>query len=203
MEGRVVVGLAWILAVTLGLVVGGFVLHFPGSYGESEVSVVAGVFGFLLGAINGLLVGGMAAIAIRLDRRAATRLASAMALIVGVTHALNDGSSTQVSFIVVEAIAGVAAAGVFAWRFGERRPVVLVVIGASWAVGIVLAGWSGDRFGLPFTETGLGWAQDHGWDGLVTGLVWATATAVAGVPATLRTWRPAPKLTAPDAAQGA
>jgi hypothetical protein len=32
----------------------------------------------------------------------------------------------------------------------------------------------------------MGWAQDHAWDGLVTGLVWGTATAVIGLPDALR-----------------
>ncbi len=145
----------------------------------------------MLGAVNGLLVGGIAALALRLNRGSSSRLAGAMALLVGVTHALNDGSSTQIPFVLVQLVAGLAAAGAFAWRFTERRPTALVVIAGAWALGIVVAAWSGNALGLPLTETGLGWAQDHAWDGLVTGLVWATATAVIGVPATLRRWRPA------------
>jgi hypothetical protein len=184
-------GLAWTVAVTAGLVVGGFVLHFPGSYGEPAIGVAAGVFGLLLGAVNGLVVGGFAALALRLGPRAATRLIGTMALVVGATHGLNDGSSTQIPFVVVQLGAGAAAAGAFAWRFAERRPRVLLVTGIAWTLGIVLAGWSGDRMGLPSTETPMGWAQDHGWDGLVTGLAWGTATAVVGLPATLRAWRPA------------
>lgn len=186
------IGLAWIFAVTVGLVAGGFVLHFPGSYDESEISAAAGVFGFMLGAVNGLLVGGIAAIALRLNRGSASRLAGAMALVVGVTHALNDGSSTQIPFVLVQLVAGLAAAGAFAWYFTERRPTAFVVVAVAWALGIVVAAWSGNSLGLPLTETGLGWAQDHAWDGLVTGLVWATATAVIGLPATLRRWPPAP-----------
>jgi hypothetical protein len=194
---RVLIALAWILAVTVGLVAGGFVLHFPGSYGESQISVGAGVFGFLLGAVNGLLVGAVAALALRLGRGGATRLMGATALAIGVTHALNDSSSTQLPFALVQLVAGAATAGAFAWRFTERRPSALAVIGVAWALGIVVAGWSGDRIGLPLTETGLGWAQDHGWDGLVTGVIWATATAVIGVPASIRGWRPAPQRSTP------
>jgi hypothetical protein len=189
----VAIGLAWIVAVVLGLVAGGLIFHFPGSYGEPEIGVVAGVIGFLFGALNGLLVGGVAALALRLDRSGATRLAGAMAIVIGVTHGLNDGSSTTIPFVLVQLVAGLAAAGAFAWRFAERRPVTLIVIAATWTLGIVIAAWSGDLLGLPFTETNLGWAQDHAWDGFVTGLVWATATAAIGVPELIRAWQPAPE----------
>ena len=178
--------LAWIVAVTLGLVAGGFVFHFPGSYGEPAWNLPAGIFGFVLGAVNGLLVGVLAWMALRLSRRDGTRVLGAMAVIVGGTHALNDGSSTQVPFWLMEVAAGLVAAGTAAWILRERRPSVLAIIGLAWTVGIVVGGWSGDHLGLPLTETPLGWAQDHGWDGLVTGLVWGTATAAIGLPDVLR-----------------
>ena len=38
--------LAWIVAITLGLLAGGFGLHFPGSYGEPAWSASAAVFGY-------------------------------------------------------------------------------------------------------------------------------------------------------------
>ena len=79
-----------------------------------------------------------------------------------------------------------------AWILRERRPSALAIIGFAWAVGLVAGGWSGNALGLPLTETPMGWAQDHAWDGLVTGLVWGTATAVIGLPDSLRRTRPAP-----------
>lgn len=179
-------GLAWIVALTVGLLAGGFAFHFPGSYGEPTVSVGAAIFGFILGAVNGLLVGLLAWIALRLPRSAASRLLLALVLIVGATHALNDGSSTQVPFVVVQVLAGLAAAAVAAWALGLRRPSDLAVVGGAWAVGLVVAGWSGDVIGLPLTETPVGWAQDHAWDGLVTGLVWGAATAAVGLSERLR-----------------
>jgi hypothetical protein len=182
-----VTGLTWIVAITFGLVGGGFVLHFPGSYGASVFSVGAAVFGFVLGAVNGLLVGVLAWRALRISRQDGSRMLTAMVVIVGGTHALNDGSSTQLPFVLVQALAGLVAAGAAAWILRERRPSALAVIGGAWTLGLVLAGWSGGALGLPWTETPLGWAQDHAWDGLVTGLVWGSATAVIGLPATLRT----------------
>ena len=178
--------LAWIVTITVGLLVGGFAFHFPGSYGEPAFSVGAATFGFMIGAVNGLLLGILAWIALRLPRSDAGRVVLALVLIVGATHALNDGSSTQIPFAVVQVIAGLAAAAVAAWLLDLRRPPDLAVVGGAWAVGLVVAGWSGDVIGLPLTQTPVGWAQDHAWDGLVTGLVWGAATAFVGLPERLR-----------------
>jgi hypothetical protein len=178
--------LAWIVAVTLGLTAGGFAFHFPGSYGNSVLDPAAGLFGFLIGSVHGLVVGALIWMALRLSRPAGTRVLGAMVLIVGGTHALNDGSSTQIPFVVTEGVAGLLSAGVLAWRLGERRLVVLAVGGLAWAIGILVGGWSGDAIGLPLTETPMGWAQDHAWDGLVTGLTWGIATAAVDLPIALR-----------------
>jgi hypothetical protein len=177
---------AWIAAITLGLLGGGFVFHFPGSYGEPVWSIGAAVFGFILGALNGLFVGVLAWMALRLSRQEGRRVLILMSTIIGLTHALNDGSSTQLPFALVQIVAGVVAAGLAAWTLQELRPSTLAIIGGAWTVGLLVAGWSGDTLGLPLTETQLGWAQDHGWDGLVTGLVWGTATAAIGLPERLR-----------------
>ncbi|MBF8291068.1 MAG: hypothetical protein HW391_2036 [Chloroflexi bacterium] len=174
--------LAWIVAITLGLTAGGFAFHFPGSYGEPAWSVPAGIFGFVLGAVNGLFTGVLAWVALRLSRGDGGRVVVTMVVIVGATHAINDGSSTQVPLVLVELLAGLVAAGTAAWILRARRPVTLAIIGLAWTLGLVVGGWSGDILGLPLTETPLGWAQDHAWDGLVAGLVWGTATAMIGLP---------------------
>jgi hypothetical protein len=178
--------LAWIVAIALGLIGGGFAFHFPGSYGESTFSISAAIFGFVLGALNGLFVGALVWMALRLSRRDGGRMLVAMSVIVGGTHALNDGTSTQLPFVLVQVIAGLVAAGTAAWILRERRPSALAMIGVAWTLGIVVGGWSGDALGLPLSETPLGWSQDHAWDGLVTGLVWGAGTAVIGLPETLR-----------------
>jgi hypothetical protein len=178
------------VSISLGLLGGGFVFHFPGSYGEPAWSVGAAVFGFVLGAMNGLFVGVLAWMALRLSRREGGRVLVAMGAIVGGTHALNDGSSTQLPFELIQLVAGLVAAGTAAWILRERRLSALAIIGVAWTLGLVVAGWSGDALGLPLTETPLGWAQDHAWDGLVTGLVWGTATAAIGLPEGLRPHQP-------------
>lgn len=191
--------LAWIVAITLGLLGGGFVFHFPGSYGEPAWSIGAAVFGLVLGAVNGLLVGVLTWMALRLSRREGICMLVAMSVIVGGTHALNDGSSTQLPFALVQLVAGLVAAGTAAWILRERRPSALAIIGVAWTLGLLVAGWSGATLGLPLTETPLGWAQDHAWDGLVTGLVWGTATAAIGLPEALRRHqRPEPSSVALD-----
>ncbi len=193
--------LAWVVAIALGLSGGGFAFHFPGSYGDSVLSVGAAIFGFILGAVNGLLVGVLVWIALRLSRRDGGRMLVAMSLIVGGTHALNDGSSTQLPFVLVQVAAGLVAVATAAWILRERRPATLAIIGVAWTLGLVVGGWSGNALGLPLTETPVGWSQDHAWDGLVTGLVWGAGTAVIGLPeAVRRNHRPAASW--PTPAQG-
>lgn len=186
-----ITGLAWIVAITIGFTLGGAALHFPGSYGSPAFDVTAGVFGFLLGGVNGLFVGVLMWIGLLLSRRDGPRVLAMMVVSVGVTHAINDGSSTQLPFAFYAAVAGLVTAGAAARILGERRPAVLAVIGGAWAIGLIVGGWSGNMLGLPTTETPLGWAQDHGWDGLVAGLVWGTATAAVGFAHAIRRRRSA------------
>lgn len=181
-----ITGLAWITAITIGLTLGGAALHFPGSYGSPTFSVSEGVFGVILGGVNGLFVGVLTWIGLRLSRRDGLRVLAMMVVSVGVTHAINDGSSTQLPFAFYAAAAGLVTAGAAVWILGERRPNLLVVIGGAWAIGLIVGGWSGDMLGLPLTETQLGWAQDHAWDGLVAGIVWGIATAAVGLPHSIR-----------------
>ncbi len=124
--------------------------------------------------------------ALRLSRREGVRVLVATGALVGGTHALNDGSSTQLPFALVQLVAGLVAVGTAAWILRERRLSALAIIGVAWTMGLIVAGWSGDSLGLPLTETPLGWSQDHAWDGLVAGLVWGTATAAIGLPEALR-----------------
>ena len=181
-----ITGLAWIVAITVGLTLGGAALHFPGSYGPPAFNVSAGVFGLILGGVNGLFVGGLTWIGLLLPRRDGGRVVAMMVVSVGVTHAINDGSSTDLPFVFYAAIAGLTTAAAAAWILGERRLVVLVVIGTAWMAGLIVGGSSGTMLGLPRTETPLGWAQDHGWDGLVAGIVWGIATAAVGLPHSIR-----------------
>lgn len=181
-----ITGVAWIVAITIGLMLSGAALHFPGSYGSPAFDVAAGLFGLILGGVNGLFVGALTWVALQLPRREGMRVLAMAIVIVGVTHGINDGSSTQLPFAAYAAVAGLVTAGAAAWILWERRRIPLLVVGGAWAIGLIVGGWSGNVLGLPTTETPLGWAQDHGWDGLVAGLVWGASTAAVGLPQTIR-----------------
>lgn len=181
--------ITWVVAAVAGLFLGGFVLHFPGSYGESTFGPPAAVFGLILGAVNGAVVGLLLGLAIRAPRRVIGRLTLAMAGAVGVTHAIFDGSSTVLPLVAYALIAGIVVAAIFARLFDERSAISMAVIGLGWAGGIVLATLAGGWLGLPWTETPMGWAIDHATDGVGTALVWSIATAAIGLPGRLRTWR--------------
>ena len=179
--------LAWIAASTIGLVAGGFAFHFPGSIGgQVDWSLSAGVLGLILGVMTGAAVGVLQWAALRLPRRTGVPLVVAMALSIGVTHALFDASPILGPLALIAVVAGLVTAAAFAWRLGERDPITFGVSAAAWAIGLVVANVLSDGIGLPFEETPLGWATDHAFDGLVVGLVWGGATAATGITSRLR-----------------
>lgn len=178
--------LGWAVATVIGLAIGGFVLHFPGSSGEATWQPGALVFGVIRGAVNGVAVGALVWLAIGLPRDAGKRLMVWMALGIGATHGLHDGAPARLGFPVVALLSGAAFATAYAWAIGDRRPRIVGVVGLGWAVGLLLAVSVGGALGLPWSETPIGWSTDHAVDGIVVGLVWALATIAAGVPNALR-----------------
>ena len=109
-----------------------------------------------------------------------------MGLGIGVTHAINDGAPNAVGVVGVASLSGLAMAAAYAWSFRERRPVPILVIGAAWAVGLLVADTLTNRMGLPWEDTPVGWSTDHAIQGLIVGIVWGIATAIIGVPERLR-----------------
>jgi hypothetical protein len=177
---------AWVIATTLGLVVAGFIFHFPGSFGGLATwDVSAAIVGLLLGAISGVLVGLMQWAALLLPRRPGGRLLLAMAIGIGVTHSLSDGGPNSVGLVGVSILGGLAMLAAFAGPLGERRPVALATCLVAWTGGLLLAELVTKALGMPFEETPVGWATRHAMDGLVVGLVWGIATVAVGLPAAL------------------
>lgn len=133
----------WVIATTLGLVAGGFAFHFPGSFGEANWSVSAAIFGAILGALNGLGVGLLQWFAVGGPRRIGGRLMLAMAIGIGVSHALADGASRDVTLLVVAAAGAAAVTATYARLFAERRPGALAASIVGWAGGWIAAatGW--------------------------------------------------------------
>lgn len=183
--------LAWILAAAIGLGAGGFGFHFPGSYGDPEASLASGFFGLLIGGVNGVLLGTLLWAATRAPRRTGSRLVLAMGAAVGVTHALFDGSSWAVPYVVVVALSALAMGGAVRWVSGPGRRDGLVA-GVAWAVGLLVAAGVERALGLPFSQTPIGWSTQHAIYGVVVGLLWGGATAYAGIPTRLRSGNAAP-----------
>ena len=178
---------AWVAATIIGLALGGFILHFPGSFGGlTGWDPVAVVFGGLLGFANGVLVGLPQWAALRLPRGPGGRLLLAMGVGVGVTHALNDGAPFSLGLPIVAAASGLAMTAAMAGILHERRPVALAAHFVGWAGGLLLADQVTVILGLPASETPVGWATEHAVAGLVVGLSWGVLTAAVGLPEILR-----------------
>jgi hypothetical protein len=109
-----------------------------------------------------------------------------MGLGIGITHAIHDGAPNAVGLVGAAVLSGLAFAAVYAWSFGERRPVPIAVVGVGWAVALVATALVSRWLGTPWEDTPVGWSTDHAIDGIVVGLVWGVATALVGVPDRLR-----------------
>lgn len=178
--------IAWVVATTLGLAVGGFVLHFPGSYGGLVAwDVAAAVFGAILGFITGVWVGLFQWAALLLPRRAGGRLLLAMGIGIAVTHAVNDGGPNALTLLGASILSGIGMTAGYA-SLDERRPIALLTCFAAWTGGLLLAEVVIRTLGMPFSETPIGWSMRHAVDGLVVGVVWGIATAAVGLPTLLR-----------------
>jgi hypothetical protein len=175
----------WIGATVVGLAVGGFVFHFPGSFGEPTLQPSAAIFGALIGAVTGLAVGVAQVVALGASGRR-SRLAAWMALGIGITHALNDAMPVSIGIVGVSALAGLGMGASYAAIVGDHRPRPMLLVGAAWALGLVAATTASSALGLPWTETPVGWSTHRAIEGIVVGLVWAPVAVIAGVLGRLR-----------------
>ena len=178
---------AWVAATIIGLALGGFVLHFPGSFGDlTRWDPSAVLFGAILGFVTGVWVGLAQWVGLRLPRGPGGRLLLTMGVGIGVTHALNDGAPLSLGLPIVAAASGLAMTMAMAAILGERRPAALAASFVGWAGGLVLAARVTDLLGLPWEETPVGWSTEHAVAGMVVGLVWGTLTNATGLPKILR-----------------
>jgi len=175
----------WIGATVVGLAVGGFVFHFPGSFGEPTLQPSAAIFGALIGAVTGLAVGVAQLVALGARGRRG-RLVAWMALGIGITHALNDAMPVAIGIVGVSALAGLAMGASYAAIVGDRRTLPVLLVGAAWALGLVAAAMASSALGLPWTETPVGWSTHRAIEGIVVGLAWAPVAVIAGVLGRLR-----------------
>ena len=177
----------WVLTTTLGLAVGGFIFHFPGSFGEVfEWDLTATIFGLLIGIVSGVVVGLMQWAGLLLPRREGIRLLLWMGVGIGITHALHDGGPDALTRVGVSSLSGLVMAAAYVWAIRDRRPVPAIVVGVAWAVALFVANEATNRMGLPWEDTPVGWSTDHLFSGLIAGVIWGVATALAGIPERLR-----------------
>ena len=177
---------AWISATAIGLALGGFVLHFPGSFGDAAAWDPAAIlFGGILGFATGIGVGLVQWIGMRLSRPQGARLVLAMGLGIGITHGLQDGAPAWIGLLVVAAASGVAVAAIFAVLFDERAPAAMLASAVGWGGGQLFAAWLVPRLGMPWHETPVDWALAHLAAAIVIAIAWTVPTAVAGLPAAI------------------
>ncbi len=173
---------AWIVATTMGLAIGGFVFHFPGSFGEASWQVAALVVGAIMGGITGVGVALLQWAAQRLPRDAGRRLVVWMTLAIGATHALNDGAPASLGIIPLSIACGVGVSLTYAWTVRDIDVVRLAAIGGGWAMALLAADGVDTALALPFDETPVGWATQHAISGVVVGVAWGLTTVLADVP---------------------
>jgi hypothetical protein len=161
----------------LGLAVGGFVLHFPGSYGDlTGWELAPGIFGLVLGAVNGVVFGILLWFAAGGGWAVGRRLIVFGALAVGSTHGLHDASSFLTPYPIVAAASGALVAVAWWLAFREGPPWQAGVAGVAWGIGLIAASAGSTALGLPWEQTPVGWSTDHAVQGLLVGLVWGGAT---------------------------
>jgi hypothetical protein len=170
---------AWTAATIIGLAIGGFVFHFPGSISASW-DVGALIFGTLFGGVTGLMVGVLQALALRGVVAGLGRQVWTMGVIVGATHGAYDGS--RYVGAPLEIGAGIVAAGAVWLLLGERRASVLAGVAVGWALGLMIAARTTSSLGMPWSETPVGWSTEHMVAGVVTGAIFAAAVVIAGLP---------------------
>ncbi len=170
----------WIVATTVGFVLTGMALHSPGASGVGnayyEWDVAAAVFGAVLGALAGLVTGGLRLLALRAR---SPRLLLATVVAVAAGHALADGAPTVWGVPLVAALSGLAAAAAHVWATRERDARLMALIAfawtAGWLGGVALAG----ALGLSGGADPGAWAMEHAVIAAAIGIAFGAATAPA------------------------
>jgi hypothetical protein len=180
--------IAWVASTTIGLALGGFALHFPGSFGGLyEWDPVAAASGGILGFTTGMGVGLIQWAALRLPRGRGARLAVGLGLGIGITHGLLDGAPNAIGFGVVTIASGVVVAAIFAVLFDQRAPAAILASAIGWSGGQMIAAWlTYSVLAMPWHETPVDWSLTHTVAGIVIAIAWTVPTAATGLPQAIR-----------------
>lgn len=172
--------IAWVVATTLGFILGGAALHSPGAsavgaeYLEWDVS--AAVFGAILGAIVGAITGALQNVALGARN---VRIIVAMVVTVAAAHAFADGAPNAWGVHAVAALSAIVAALAMTWAIGtlEWRATAAWALAwwLGWEIGVALAG----ALGLSFGSTPDIWAQEHIVIAGMLGIAFGAATSPA------------------------
>ena len=171
---------AWVVATTLGFILGGAALHSPGASAVGGAyfvwDVSAAIFGAILGGIVGAITGALQNIALGARN---LRVIVAMVVAIAAAHALADGAPNAWGVHAVAALSAIVAALAMAWACGTRAPLALAAWALAWwlgwEIGVALAG----ALGLSFGSTPEIWAQEHLVIAGLLGIVFGAATSPA------------------------
>ena len=164
--------LRWGVATTLGLVLAGFAFHFPGSFDSDTWRIDAMAFGGVLGMVSGVVTGALQWASVRPSRQG-WRFILAMAIGIGVSHALADGAPTSIGTPAVAVASAGALTAAMALVLSERRPLTLAASLAGWAGGWIVAYAVTVALELPRGADPTSWAIQHAVVGLVVGIIWS------------------------------
>ena len=129
-------------------------------------------FGGVLGAVSGVVTGALQWASVR-PVREGWRFILAMAIGVGVSHALADGAPTSLGTLAVAVASAGALTAAMALVLSERRPLTLAASLVGWAGGWMLAYAVTVALELPRSADQTSWAIQHAVVGLVVGIVWS------------------------------
>jgi hypothetical protein len=174
----------WVAVTVPAFALVGGMLHFPGS--PDDAGWESGGFGFVFGAVTGLLIGSVQLLALRglLPRPSRWLIATAIGL--GVTHGLGDGLPSSAGYLPV-ALGGLVTGTLQAAVL--RRRWWLVATAAAFVVGI-LGGHAIIAAANVPNDLPADWTRRHTIVALATGIAYAAFTAPLFVERTWAATRP-------------
>lgn len=169
-------------ATLVGFLIAGPIGHFPGGEnlglggsGGGSWQVGAALFGFLIGAISALPVGGLQWLVLRRHARTAW-WALATVLGIAIAHGILDGAPVLIAYFApLAAGAAVGASQMVVFRPGPVRAMTWVATSAvAWQVGLMVGAAVVQMLGIDAAA----WPLRRAVVAVVLSAVWASATGM-------------------------